>query len=810
MKKFSFLFFFLTVFTVLSITISIPAQIIYTPVEFRCNMKLQMKRGAFDRGDRVFVNIRNAAPFDYELNDYDGDSVYSEIFWNFKKGEELLFIFTYDGKTHHYRETIENRKLVVTAGANICDDYWNGVAKDPAKEIQVNFSVSMDLERLTDLFNPGTDSVFIAGNFNNWQKLNLTPRSYQSDIYEATIPINLSSEDTLRFNFSHSPEIKENVPIRNYVVTFADYGTGHLELPMARFNQSPLLTPSFTVIFKCNIASQLKKGEFSPDDKVFVRGNFNDWAGTDYELTDKDGDSVYIGVFNDFTTLEQLIFKFAINHNGKDTVENINNRILTLHPDINVFERAWEEVVEVTFNCNMSVQMKRGTFAATDSVWVRGNFNDWAGKAFLLTDPDGDSVYSGLYNNFTVGQNLIFKYVHSPDVWESTWNRTLTVGVGPNFISTCWEDVCVYIPSKIIKVAFSVNMELERLSGLFNPAINKVSVRGSFNGWGETLMTPTIANTDLYEVVADVIAAVDEKINFKFFYSPGTWEVDHLTDPSHNERYFIVTQEVFDSGFMAYDAIGFNNGDLPDPLYPDAHIAFTCNTNGASIINAPAGTEFKTIHMAGGNAPLQWPNSGWPDQDITKVIQLFDDGTHHDAVAGDKIFTIEISFPSYASLNKVYKYSANWGLPTNGGKNDNETPLGGDKILTLHKKTAQATILDTFGIVHTTVLPDPDKVEKLDEIPSEFALDQNFPNPFNPETVISWQIAVGSFVTLKVYDVLGNEVATLVDEEQSAGTYQVSFNPQQTTNNKQLSSGVYFYQLRTGDFVQTKKMILLR
>ncbi len=470
-----------------------------------------------------------------------------------------------------------------------------------------------------------------------------------------------------------------------------------------------------------------------------------------------------------------------------------------------IIEHITDTIPTVEFNCNMSVQMKRGTFAATDSVWVRGNFNDWAGKAFLLTDPDGDSVYSGTYNNFTVYQNLVFKYVHSPDVWESTGNRTLTVGAGPNYASACWEDVCVYVPTKTIKVAFSVNMELERLSGLFNPTINQVSVRGSFNGWGETLMTPSTVNADLYEVTTDVIAAVDEKISFKFFYSPGTWEVNNLDGPSQNDRFFIVTQTVYDSGFMAYNAVGFNNGQLETYCW-EKHITFICNTNNASIINAPVGTEFKTIHIAGGNSPLQWPNSGWPDQDVTKVIQLFDDGTHHDAVAGDKIFTNEIPFPRYSTLNVVYKYSANWGLPTNGGKNDNEAPIGGDKTLKMHCLTTTATVVDTFGIVHTTVLQYPDKVEKLNEIPSKFSLAQNYPNPFNPETVINYQLAASAWVTLKVFDVLGNEVATLVNEEQSAGSYRIEF----SSKNTELSSGVFFYQLRAGDFVQTKKMILMK
>jgi len=96
------------------------------------------------------------------------------------------------------------------------------------------------------------------------------------------------------------------------------------------------------------------------------------------------------------------------------------------------------------------------------------------------------------------------------------------------------------------------------------------------------------------------------------------------------------------------------------------------------------------------------------------------------------------------------------------------------------------------------------------DIPSEFSLSQNYPNPFNPETVISYQLAVGSFVTLKVYDVLGNEIATLVNEEKPAGKYQVNFNAQRTTNNKQLASGVYFYRLQAGNFVQTKKFILMK
>ena len=90
--------------------------------------------------------------------------------------------------------------------------------------------------------------------------------------------------------------------------------------------------------------------------------------------------------------------------------------------------------------------------------------------------------------------------------------------------------------------------------------------------------------------------------------------------------------------------------------------------------------------------------------------------------------------------------------------------------------------------------------------PNEYTLYQNFPNPFNPNTMISYNIPVSGFVSLKVFDVLGNEVATLVDEDKSAGVYNVEFRMQ----NVELSSGIYFYRLQSGDFVKSRKMVILK
>jgi hypothetical protein len=88
--------------------------------------------------------------------------------------------------------------------------------------------------------------------------------------------------------------------------------------------------------------------------------------------------------------------------------------------------------------------------------------------------------------------------------------------------------------------------------------------------------------------------------------------------------------------------------------------------------------------------------------------------------------------------------------------------------------------------------------------PQVYALRQNYPNPFNPVTVIQYQLPLPDRVKLTVYDIMGREVMVLVNEEQKAGYYQLEFNA------GHLASGIYIYRLQTGQFVSTKKMVVIR
>jgi hypothetical protein len=146
---------------------------------------------------------------------------------------------------------------------------------------------------------------------------------------------------------------------------------------------------------------------------------------------------------------------------------------------------------------------------------------------------------------------------------------------------------------------------------------------------------------------------------------------------------------------------------------------------------------------------------------------------------------------SWTKIGFVEGYG-NSNVPHDYTFTDNTLPTNGKYIYRLKQ-------VDTDGSFEYSK-----QVEVNVEIPNVFALAQNYPNPFNPVTSISYQLAASSHVTLTIYDMLGNEVTTLVNQSQDAGKYTVTFNA------SKLSSGTYIYRLQAGDYISTKKMILIK
>ncbi|MBN2570832.1 MAG: T9SS type A sorting domain-containing protein [Ignavibacteriales bacterium] len=109
-------------------------------------------------------------------------------------------------------------------------------------------------------------------------------------------------------------------------------------------------------------------------------------------------------------------------------------------------------------------------------------------------------------------------------------------------------------------------------------------------------------------------------------------------------------------------------------------------------------------------------------------------------------------------------------------------------------------LLDNLGICNDVL----SLIDHKNEQVNEFQLFQNYPNPFNPTTMIKYSIAIEGLVELKIYNILGEEITTLINENKNAGNYSIEFNGQD------LSSGVYFYRIKSGKFTEIKKMILMK
>ncbi len=171
----------------------------------------------------------------------------------------------------------------------------------------------------------------------------------------------------------------------------------------------------------------------------------------------------------------------------------------------------------------------------------------------------------------------------------------------------------------------------------------------------------------------------------------------------------------------------------------------------------------------------------------TKSIQWFVDGS--------KYVTIDITPAGLAAFHKNQFIILNLAVGGNWPGNPDATTIFPQKMYVDYVRVYQEVPVST-------------NEDEGSILPYQFKLENNFPNPFNPATEIGYQVQSNSFVKLKIFNVLGDEVATLVNEEKSAGKYSVKFDT--TNNNNSLPSGIYYFTMTAGSFSETKKMVLLK
>lgn len=475
--------------------------------------------------------------------------------------------------------------------------------------------------------------------------------------------------------------------------------------------------------------------------------------------------------------------------------------------------------VSVTFKVDMGVAAQKGTFTpGVNMVSVIGSFNGWNSSSSPMKDETGDTVYSVKIDGLKAGEMLSFLFVIDGSVWEGEPNRQYEVPVGGGIYQDYWDRDKTYpAPFQEIEFEFSVLMDTEILAGRFDPLKGNVFITGDPAGWpGDSIMHKN-ESENTYSITKKHTTHEGEVIKYKYAYQSGS----SVYDEKGEERSVTVEKCDIENGFLSVQ----RNYDDLDPnmlLQQPCIVKFTVSMKDATAGNGPSkGRSFEkieTVSIAGSIPPLSWPGKDWPDSGKGLLINLNDSGIDGDKVAGDQIWSKDIRFEKYSPIRFHHKYSVNYGLSSNHGVNDNESPDTEDHITFLpYLYSEKETVIDTFGQMGKSYIEEfiwdcwdyiqchDLVIERLDgQLPREYSVSQNYPNPFNPSTKIQFSIPKEGIVRLKVYNMLGQEVETLLDSFVPAGSYSAEFDA------SGLNSGIYFYTIQTRDFVQTRKMLFVK
>ena len=378
----------------------------------------------------------------------------------------------------------------------------------------------------------------------------------------------------------------------------------------------------------------------------------------------------------------------------------------------------------------------------------------------------------------TVGNNPILK-AQNPE-WMNFTN-------GDNINSLVNEGDCLWVCTggglvKLNKLTAETTFFNKANSGLPYNYVNCIAIDGNGNKWivtGSGLVKYDDTNWTIYDTNSGL---------------PDIYMTSNCIAIDRNENKWIGTTW---GGLAKYDDTNWTVYDASNSGLPGNNVnCIAIDGNGNKWIGTNEGL-------------VKYDDTNWTVYD-TSNSGLPSNHVHCLAIdeSGNKWIGTEWSgLAKFDDTNWTVYNTANSGLPDNrvncitiDGNGNKWIGVGNPVLIApVIAPTGGLAAFNENGII-TSVESKDNKVD----YPVKFILSQNYPNPFNPVTSIQYAISSRQFVTLKVYDVLGREVATIVNEEKPAGNYEVKF------DGANLASGVYFYRLTAGNFVETKKMILLR
>jgi|GEM_PF-3288066 len=496
------------------------------------------------------------------------------------------------------------------------------------------------------------------------------------------------------------------------------------------------------------------------------------------------------------------------------------------------------------FRVDMSVMRQLGKFdPAKNVVVMRGSFEnesipnaeDWKGNEFMLfpqapqtgviLKPTGNAdIYEiavPFYDTTALNQTYEYKFViedtsrytdHATQAgnWETRSNRTFTAVAGGDTMQVVYFDDRSSV-GVTANVTFKADMSDLIAKGWFDPAQDTLRVVGGFNDWSEAkaqVMKPELLNPSILSSTETITAEPNTVFEFKFRAAPHERFLDNGWEAGPNHQFTFTGQD------QVVGPIKPNLGYAGTPLAQDVTVQFSVYTVGATetFHNMPF-HNIKSVWMKGDKPELgAWAGSWTYDDTVSIMVRLYDDGqTKGDKVAGDGIWTTQVTFPKGTMSAILYKYGiVADGVDTlNGGVAylDNEAEFANNHSLIIPDDNPfYEAPTDTFGSqrISTHVVERTKPV-----LPQKFALYQNHPNPFNPVTTIRYDVPKDAHVTIAVYNLLGQKVKTLVDMKLPAGSYTVTWNGRDESG-RAMATGMYIYRMEAGNFVAVRKLLLLK
>jgi hypothetical protein len=375
------------------------------------------------------------------------------------------------------------------------------------------------------------------------------------------------------------------------------------------------------------------------------------------------------------------------------------------------------------------------------------------------------------------------------------------------------------------EVLFQVDMTVQILNGNFvEGGEDTLDIRGSFNGWSlnpDFFMDENAIIDNQYELLVTDFFPLGIEQAYKYVITQdGNTNWENVTGGGN--RLFTITGNEPDDNEngipeKVLEKVFFGDVGTEDIFTEETNVLFEVDMRPAyAYLAAEDSITFgnavvknvDSLYIASGATntipEMTWVWDAAPGSPIRQPLRMNDEANNGDMMAGDTVWSISVLFEIGAAKTFVWKYGING--------HDNEAGFAENHEEDLPNFPGYPTVRKTFGENGTfyTDYWTYNAIEyETDQVPTGFDLGDNYPNPFNPTTTIDFMIQKQVDVRMEVYNLLGQRVVTLVDENLKAGFYKVTWDGRNQVGNT-VSSGVYFYKLKAGDFIETKKMILMR